>query len=104
MTSSQHGPYVQGYTHPTMAGTMGSDLATGSKSRKTRLSSDWGLQFDPMKLESLVIAGQQTAVNTFSVLVHTARQANKVGGARNRCANPQGGQPPTANSMMGTKS
>ena len=58
MTSSQHGPYVHRYTHPTMAGTMGSDLATGSKSRKTRLSSDWGLQFDPMKSESVVIADQ----------------------------------------------
>ena len=36
-----------------------------------------------MKLKSLVIADQQAAVNTFSGLVHTARQANKVGGARN---------------------
>ena len=29
-----------------------------SKSLKTRLSSDWSLQFDSMKLESLVIGGQ----------------------------------------------
>ena len=35
-----------------------------------------------MKSESVVIADQQAAVNTFSGLVHTARQANKVGGGR----------------------
>ena len=34
MTSSQHGPYVQGYTRVTMAGTEGSYLATGCKSQK----------------------------------------------------------------------
>ncbi len=34
MTSSQHGPYVQGYTRATMAGTEGSDLVTGSESPK----------------------------------------------------------------------
>ncbi len=49
---------------------------------KFRLSSDWGLQPDPMKSESVVIADQQAAVNTFSGLVHTARQANKVGRGR----------------------
>jgi hypothetical protein len=37
-----------------------------------------------MKLESLVIAGQHTAVNVFLSLVHTARQATKVGGIRSR--------------------
>ena len=40
-----------------------------------------------MKSESVVIADQQAAVNTFSGLVHTARQANKVGGGRRA---PQG--------------
>jgi hypothetical protein len=35
-----------------------------------------------MKPESVVIANQQVAVNTFSLLVHTARQASKVGSAR----------------------
>jgi hypothetical protein len=29
MTSNQHGPYVQGYTRATMAGTMGRYLVTG---------------------------------------------------------------------------
>jgi hypothetical protein len=40
-----------------------------------------------MKSESLVIADQQAAVNTFPGLVHTARQATKVGSTRSRCAN-----------------
>ena len=35
-----------------------------------------------MKLELVVIADQQAAVNTFSGLVHTARQVSEVGGAR----------------------
>lgn len=35
-----------------------------------------------MKSESVVIADQQAAVNTFSGLVHTARQATKVEGTR----------------------
>ena len=56
-----------------MAGTMGSKLARGSKSQKAGLSSDWSLQLDSMKVESLVIADQHAAVNTFPGLVHTAR-------------------------------
>ena len=40
-----------------------------------------------MKPESLVIAGQHTAVNVFLSLVHTARQATKVGGIRSRSSN-----------------
>ena len=59
MTSNQHGPYVQGFTHATMAGTTGCDLVRGSGSLKTGLSSDWSLQPDSMKAESLVIADQQ---------------------------------------------
>jgi hypothetical protein len=43
-----------------------------------------------MKLESLVIADQQAAVNTFPGLVHTARQATKVGSTRSRNANRKG--------------
>ncbi len=73
MTSSPHGPYAWGYTRATMGGTKRSQPARVSKSQKTSLSSDWSLQLDSMKLESLVIAGQHTAVNTFSGLVHTAR-------------------------------
>ena len=48
-----------------------------------RASSDWGLQLDLMKPELLVIAGQQTAVNTFSSLVLTARQLKGAGSTRN---------------------
>ncbi len=58
MTSSQHGPYAQGYTRATMAGTMGSEPARGSKSQKAGPSSDCRLQFACMKLESLVMAHQ----------------------------------------------
>ncbi len=78
MTSSQHGLYAWGYTRATMAGTKGCKPAKGSQSQKTGLSSDWGLQLDPMKVESLVIADQHAAVNTFPGLVHTARHTTKV--------------------------
>ena len=59
MRSSHHAPYVQGFTHATMAGTKGCDPVRGSESQKAGLSSDWGLQLDHMKSESLVIADQQ---------------------------------------------
>jgi hypothetical protein len=58
MTSSQHGPYVWGYTRATMVGTKGSETARWSKSQKANLSSDCSLQFDYMKLELLVMARQ----------------------------------------------
>ncbi len=87
MTSSPHGPYAQGYTRATMAGTKGSEPARGSQSQKTCPSSDWSLQLDSMKLESLVIADQHAAVNAFPGLVHTARHTTKVGWTRSRRAN-----------------
>ena len=59
MTSSHHGLYVQGYTRATMAGTKRCKPARGSQSEKAGLSSDWSLQLDSMKSESLVIADQQ---------------------------------------------
>jgi hypothetical protein len=59
MTSSQHGPYAQGYTRTTIAGTKRCKTERWSKSHKTGVSSDWSLQLDSMKLESLVIADQQ---------------------------------------------
>ena len=58
-TSSHHGPYVRGYTRATMGSTEGSYLATGCQSQKAVHSSDRGLQLDPVKLDSLVIADQQ---------------------------------------------
>ena len=58
MTSSPHGLYAQGYTRATMAGTERRELARGSQSLKTGLSSDCRLQLACMKLASLVIADQ----------------------------------------------
>ncbi len=84
MTSSPHGPYVQGYTRATMAGTQSSELARVSESQKACLSTDWSLQFDSMKAESLVIADQHAAVNTFPGLVHTARHTMEVDYSRSR--------------------
>ena len=46
---------------------------------KRYLSSDCTLQLECMKLESLVIADQHAAVNTFPGLVHTARHTMGVG-------------------------
>ena len=90
MTSSPHGPYVQGYTRATMGTTKGSDTARWSKSQKRVLSSDWSLQLDSMKLELLVIAEQHAAVNTFPGLVHTARHTMGVVWTQSRRANPSG--------------
>ena len=88
MTSSHHGPYDQGYTRATMAGTKGCETARWSQSQKAALSSDCTLQLECMKVESLVIADQHAAVNTFPGLVHTARHVMKVGNTRSRWLNP----------------
>ena len=77
-TSSHHGLYVQGYTRATMAGTEGRNPVRRSQSQKAGLSSDRGLQLDLVKVESLVIAHQHGAVNTFPGLVHTARHTTKI--------------------------
>jgi hypothetical protein len=57
---------------------------------KSRLSSDCTLQLECMKVESLVIADQHAAVNTFPGLVHTARHTMGVGFTRRRFANRKG--------------
>ena len=82
MMSSQYVPYVQGYTRVTMVGTKGCNAARLSQSQKTNLSSDWSLQLDSMKQESLVIVDQNATVNTFPGLVHTARHAMEVSSTR----------------------
>ncbi len=87
MTSSPHGLYIQGYTRATMGCTKGGETARLSESQKAVLSSDWSLQLDSMKLESLVIADQHAAVNTFPGLVHTARHTMRVDCTRSRWAN-----------------
>ena len=63
---------------------------------KKYLSSDCSLQLENMKLESLVIADQHAAVNTFPGLVHTARHAMRLGRSRNKVAvgEPAAGSPP----------
>ena len=104
MTSSHHGPYVRGYTRATMVDTEGSQPARGSKSQKIDLSTDKSLQLDSLKLESLVIADQQAAVNTFPGLVHTARHTMGAGCSRSRCANQQWRQAPKEWLVTGVKS
>ena len=78
-----------------MVGTNRREPVRGSQSEKTDLSTDKSLQLDSLKSESLVIADQQAAVNTFPGLVHTARHTMGVVCSRSACANrkeagPQG--------------
>ena len=75
-----------------------------SKTYKLRLSSDRSLQPDFVKLESLVIADQHAAVNTFSGLVHTARHTMRAGNTRSRWPNPQGREPSKVGLVIGVKS
>ena len=84
MTSNHHAPYDLGYTRATMDGTTSSELARVSESLKAILSSDCSLQLDYMKPESLVIADQHAAVNTFPGLVHTARHTTRVCNTQSR--------------------
>ncbi len=65
----------------------------GANPKKTGLSSDWGLQLDPMKAESLVNADQNAAVNTFPGLVHTARHTKSLLYLKS-LRQPQGGRRP----------
>lgn len=104
MTSSPHGPYVQGYTRATMGSTKRCKAAKPSQSQKRTLSSDWSLQFDSMKLESLVIADQHAAVNAFSSLVHTARQTIRIDFTRSRSTNLYWGNAPKVDLVRRVKS
>ncbi len=87
-----------------MDGTDRCKLAIVSQSQKAVLSTDCTLQLECMKSESLVIADQQAAVNTFPGLVHTARHTMGVDCSRSGYANPQGKQAPKGWSMTGVKS
>ena len=82
MTSNHHAPYDLGYTRATMAGNR--VKRDGDVKQITKTQSDCSLQLDYMKLESLVIANQNVAVNTFPGLVHTARHTMGVGSTRSR--------------------
>ena len=70
-----------------MVGTEGCQAARWSQSHKADRSPDRSLQLDYVKSESLVIADQHAAVNTFPGLVHTARHITKVGCTRSGQAN-----------------
>src|SRR5437763_15995190 len=59
MRSSHHAPYVQGFTHATMAGTEGCETVRWSESHKAGLRSARGLQIEPAKSEPPEIADQQ---------------------------------------------
>ena len=87
-----------------MAHTECCELARVSESLKVRRSPDWSLQLDSMKSESLVIAYQHDAVNTFPGLVHTARHTMEADCSRSRWANPQGRQPSKEWLVTGVKS
>ena len=82
MTSNHHAPYILGYTRNTMALNKGKQNREVEQIPKKCPSSDCSLQLDYMKLESLVIANQNVAVNTFPGLVHTARHTMRVGNTR----------------------
>ena len=90
MTSSPHGPHGLGHTRATMAVTAGMPGREAAPIPKSRLSSDCTLQLGCMKVESLVIADQHAAVNTFPGLVHTARHTMGVGSTLSGCANRKG--------------
>ncbi len=87
MTSNHHAPYVLGYTRATMDGTKSRKTARFSKSLKAVLSSYFRLQLAYMKSESLVIADQHAAVNTFPGLVHTARHTMRDCNTQSRWGN-----------------
>ena len=60
MTSSQHGLYIQGYTHATMVGTMGSQAARRSESQQSR--PQFGLQAATRLHEAGVASNRASAI------------------------------------------
>ena len=99
-TSNHHAPYDLGYTRNTMAVNNEEQTREGEQNFKNGLSSDCRLQLACMKLELLVIANQNVAVNAFPGLVHTARHTTEVGGAQSWSDN----RLPKAKPMTGVKS
>ena len=82
MTSNHHAPYDLGYTRTTMAVNRGMQYREVEPNPKNSPSSDCRLQLACMKMELLVIADQNAAVNTFPGLVHTARHTMRAGNTR----------------------
>jgi hypothetical protein len=68
-----------------MARTKKSESESWSKIQKTSLSTDYSLELENMKVESLVIAKQHVAVNMFRGLVHTARHAMEIKTITSKC-------------------
>ena len=81
-TSNHHAPYDLGYTRTTMAVNREKQYREMEPNSKNGPSSDCRLKLACMKLESLVIADQHAAVNTFPGLVHTARHTMRAVNAR----------------------
>ena len=87
-----------------MVDTTGSDPAMVSESLKVGLSSDWSLQLDSMKSESLVIVDQQSRGEcvlgdcTHRPSRHESRQHSK------SVVQPYGRKLPKVGSAIGTKS
>src|SRR3546814_17619042 len=78
-------------------GDRGQRRSDPERTPKSRLSSDCTLQLECLNLESLVIADQHAAVNTFPGLVPTALHTMGVGSPRLRVANPtEAAEPGTA--------
>ena len=84
MTSNHHALYDLGYTRTTMAVNKEERSREAEQISKSRLSSDCRLQPACMKMELLVIADQNAAVNTFPGLVHTARHTMGAGNTRSQ--------------------
>ena len=84
MTSNHHAPYDLGHTRTTMVINRGKQNREVEQIPKNHPSSDCRLQPACMKSESLVIADQHAAVNTFPGLVHTARHTMRVGNTRSQ--------------------
>ena len=82
MTSNHHALYVLGYTRNTMTVNRGMQNCEVERTPKHRPSSDCRLQLACMKVELLVIANQNVAVNTFPGLVHTARHTMRADNTR----------------------
>ena len=83
MTSSQRGPLMPWATRMLQWSLQWvANSREGANPIKSDLSSDRRLQLASLKLESLVIADQNAAVNTFSNFALTARQLKGAGNTR----------------------
>ena len=87
MTSNHHAPYVLGYTRNTMVVNKEKQYREVEQNFKNDLSSDCRLKLACTKLELLVIANQNVAVNTCPGLGHTARHTMRVCNTRSRWLN-----------------